>query len=103
MKDPTYIELLEEQLNATNLEQQQDEAGIKSDNILLRRLYFTLLFPTSVQGNNSYSLLGKFDPPQKYLKHQLIRTESSEDQMKKVHRFLSKLPVFSLCYQSPEK
>lgn len=46
--DSTYIDLLEEQLKNTTLEEQMDEAGVKSDNILLRRIYWTLLLPTSV-------------------------------------------------------
>lgn len=46
--DSCYIDLLEEQLQKTNLESHMDEAGVKSDNILLRRLYWTMLLPTCV-------------------------------------------------------
>ena len=40
--DSTYIELLEEQLNAMNLEQYMEETGVKLDNILLRQIYYTI-------------------------------------------------------------
>jgi hypothetical protein len=64
--DSTYVTLLEDQLKKVNLGSTMDEAGVESDNILLRRLYWTMLLPTSVQGNNAYGLLGKYDPPPHY-------------------------------------
>jgi hypothetical protein len=90
--DSTYIELLEEQLRRTNLEQQQDESGAKSDNILLRRLYYTLLLPTSVQGNNAYSLLGEYDPP---LIHEAQHVKLSEIHPKPISKLTGFLEAMS--------
>lgn len=37
--------MLEEQIRAMNLQMYVDDNGVKLDNILVRRLYYTLLLP----------------------------------------------------------
>jgi hypothetical protein len=75
--DSTYIELLEEQLNTTTLEQFMEETGVKLDNILLRQIFYTILLPCDVRGTHLSSLLRQFDCAEEY-RMQPIRTTAVE-------------------------